>query len=284
MGHEYISGRTLSELYKFLKDNGGSYNDLTIFFQNSGIQKDENAKTDATSNKYHFLDTYIKSLNLDKFDDAQKLASFIEQVAIHPNESNSLNHVARDLLASLQRDGWEIGNGTIRWQDAQETPASSQVVITIPSEVTKLLEIIITGLPRAMYPLRNRRKNAPFLAFNNEYDVQDLLHSLLRPWIRDVRPEDYLPSYAGSNSRVDFLLPDHKIVIEAKYVRDPTHAKQIGDELIIDIAHYKARSNCKSLWIVIYDPHQLIRNPGGLISDLEHQTENIRVRVLIIPS
>ena len=138
-----------------------------------------------------------------------------------------------------------------------------------PAKVEELLEIVIRGLQRAMHPLTHRRKGVQPLIFGSEYDVQDLLHALLRPWISDIRPEEFTPSYAGTSTRMDFLLPAHYLVIETKIVRDRTHAKRVGDELIIDIDHYRKHPNCKSLWCVIYDPNQLITNSPGLKSDLE---------------
>ena len=87
--------------------------------------------------------------------------------------------------------------------------------------------------------------------FDSEYDIQDLLHSQLRPWIHDIRPEEYTPSYAGSSTRMDFLLPEHNLVIELKRVHDKVHAAKIGDELIIDIEHYRRHSQCNRLWCVI---------------------------------
>ncbi|MEJ5311415.1 MAG: hypothetical protein WHX52_16765 [Anaerolineae bacterium] len=156
-------------------------------------------------------------------------------------------------------------------------------IVEAPDNIEKLLSILILGLPRAMYPLRNRRKDAPCsIQFNNEYDVQDLLHTLLQPWIRDIRPEEYTPSYAGSSTRIDFVLAEHNIVVEVKYVRDQTHAKKIGDELIIDIARYRTHPQCKQLWIVVYDSSRLIKNPDGLKLDLEKHSESIRVRTYIL--
>lgn len=108
-----------------------------------------------------------------------------------------------------------------------------------PSNVEDLLMVLLRGLRRAMHPLTHRRKGAQQLTFSNEYDVQDMLHALLRPWVSDIRPEEFTPSYAGSSTRMDFLLPAHGLVIELKFVRDRTHAKRIGDELIIDIEHYR---------------------------------------------
>lgn len=138
-----------------------------------------------------------------------------------------------------------------------------------PTKVEELLEVIIRGLRRAMHPLTHRRKGIQPLSFGNEYDVQDLLHAMLRPWISDIRPEEFTPSYAGSSTRMDFLLPDYALVIEIKIIRDRAHAKKVGDELIIDIEHYHRHPKCKKLWCVVYDPGHLITNASGLKSDLK---------------
>ncbi|HIF9245321.1 TPA: hypothetical protein ACX6Q2_000138 [Photobacterium damselae] len=154
-----------------------------------------------------------------------------------------------------------------------------------PSNVEDLLKIIIKGLPRAMQPLMHRRKNAQSLTFASEYDIQDLLHSMMRPWISDIRPEEFTPSYAGSNTRMDFLLPDYNLVIETKRVRDKGHSSKVGDELIIDIEHYRRHSRCEHLWCVIYDPNLHIINPQGLINDLEGKRKTpdgtVQVKVFI---
>lgn len=157
-----------------------------------------------------------------------------------------------------------------------ETPAeasrvSERVVHATPAKpitVEELLEVIVRGLRRAMHPLTHRRKGVQPLSFGNEYDVQDLLHALLRPWISDIRPEEFTPSYAGSSTRMDFLLPAHRLVVETKIVRDRAHAKRLGDELIVDIEHYRRHPSCRGLWCVVYDPDNLITNAQGL-KDLE---------------
>lgn len=155
-----------------------------------------------------------------------------------------------------------------------------------PSSIEEVLSLIVRGLPRAMQPLVHRRKNVPALPFATEYDIQDLLHSQLRPWIADIRPEEFTPSYAGSNTRMDFLLPAHNLVIETKRVRDKHHAKKVGDELIIDIEHYRRHPNSDHLWCVIYDPELYISNPSGMISDLEGNRSTpdgeVNVKVIIV--
>lgn len=155
-----------------------------------------------------------------------------------------------------------------------------------PTKVEELLEVVVRGLRRAMHPLTHRRKGIHSLSFTSEYDVQDLLHALLRPWINDIRPEEFTPSYAGSSTRMDFLLPAHCIVIETKIVRDRAHAKRVGDELIVDIEHYKRHPQCLSLWCVVYDPDHYITNAEGFMKDLQGNrsspdgTVNVRVFIL----
>jgi hypothetical protein len=147
--------------------------------------------------------------------------------------------------------------------------SASQPPTIVPSEIDALLRILISGMPRAIFPLAQRRKNALSLSFDSEYDIQDLLHAMLRPWVADIRPEEYAPSYAGKMSRMDFLLPKYKTVIETKRVRDRSHAKDIGDELIIDIEHYRRHPECDYLWCAVYDPNRLLPNPNGLKNDLD---------------
>ena len=68
------------------------------------------------------------------------------------------------------------------------------------------------------------KSTIPEIDIQNEYDVQDLLHAILKLEFDDVRAEEYTPSYAGSNSRMDFLLKNEQIVIEVKktsqYLKD----------------------------------------------------------------
>lgn len=157
---------------------------------------------------------------------------------------------------------------------------------TKPEEIGDLLEILLRGLRRAMHPLTHRRKGAQALSFSTEYDVQDLLHALLRPWVADIRPEEFTPSYAGSSTRMDFLLPKHKVVIELKFVRDTSHAKRIGDELIIDINHYQCHPDCEHLWCAVFDQDHLLPNAEGLKTDLNGQRSTkdgeVHVRVLVL--
>jgi hypothetical protein len=109
------------------------------------------------------------------------------------------------------------------------------------------------------------------------------LHSLLKIYFDDVRPEEWNPSYAGSSTRSDFLLKDEQVIIEVKKTRAGLKAKQLGEQLIIDIAHYKNHPDCKSLYCFVYDPEGYISNPKGIQSDLSRKENGFQVIVNIVP-
>lgn len=131
--------------------------------------------------------------------------------------------------------------------------------------------------------IRKRHDDRSTIQISDEYDVQDLLHSLLRLHFDDVRPEDWTPSYAGGANRMDFLLKEEEIAIEVKMIRKGLRDKEIGDQLIIDIAKYQNHPNCKCLYCFVYDPDGDIRNPRGLEKDLMELGKGFHVKVLIRP-
>jgi REase_DpnII-MboI len=131
--------------------------------------------------------------------------------------------------------------------------------------------------------LRNRRTGREPIVVNDEYDVQYVLAALLETRFEDVRPEEWTPSYAGGSNRVDFLLKKEAVLVETKMTRDGLTDRRLGDELIIDIAHYKQVMDCRALVCFVYDPGHRLSNPHGIENDLSRITDGLDVRVLIRP-
>ena len=131
--------------------------------------------------------------------------------------------------------------------------------------------------------LKRRHAGRSTLDITDEYDVQDLLNAILRLHFEDVRPEEWTPSYAGGNNRMDFLLKEEEISIEVKMTRDGLKDKEVGEQLIIDIAKYKAHPQCKTLYCFVFDPEGYIRNPRGLENDLTTDHDGLSVKVYIRP-
>ncbi|AFV25348.1 hypothetical protein Mpsy_3149 [Methanolobus psychrophilus R15] len=143
---------------------------------------------------------------------------------------------------------------------------------------------ILSKFPVVAKQLLIRHNNKETLVIEDEYDVQDLLHALLKLYFDDIRAEEWTPSYAGGSSRMDFLLKSEQIIIEVKKTRSKLGDKEIGEQLLIDIGKYSIHPDCKTLICFVYDPEAKIRNPMGLEKDLnEKSTEELRVITKIEP-
>lgn len=159
--------------------------------------------------------------------------------------------------------------------------------LALPNEVPigalSRIECVLSRFHMVARALSDRRGAGKPLKMDDEYDVQYLLNALLAVDFDDVRPEEWTPSYAGSSGkRMDFLVKRDGIVLEVKKTRDTLKAKDVGDQLLIDIGHYKTHKDCQTLVCFVYDPGQLIANPVGMINDLEVQsTTGMKVRVIV---
>jgi hypothetical protein len=82
---------------------------------------------------------------------------------------------------------------------------------------------------------------------------------------------------------MDFLLPEIETVVELKKSRPSMSAKDLGEQLIVDITKYKNHPLCRALYCVVYDPEGRIANPRGVENDLNSETGEVTVRVMIVP-
>lgn len=147
-----------------------------------------------------------------------------------------------------------------------------------------ILEKIFNRFHQVARQFRNRYDSRETIDVKDEYDVQDLIHALLKIYFDDIRPEEWTPSYAGGSSRMDFLLKDEHLVVEVKKTRDSIRDKQIGEQLILDITKYRAHPDCKTLVCFVYDPEGLVSNPTGLENDLyKLSIDELKVSVYVAP-
>lgn len=151
-----------------------------------------------------------------------------------------------------------------------------------PDELA-LIERLCTRFHIVARQLAHRHADRSTILIADEYDVQDLMHGLLRLHFDDIRDEEWTPSYAGGGSRVDFLLKDERIVIEIKKTRAKLRAKEVGEQLLIDRERYQSHPDCKTLVCFVYDPDGFIQNPTGIENDLRRNSGSLNVRVFIAP-
>jgi REase_DpnII-MboI len=155
------------------------------------------------------------------------------------------------------------------------------------SEAIRRVKTILDRFHTVAHQLTQRRSDnkqpRPTLRISDEYDVQDLLHALLKIDFDDIRNEDPVPSHAGAASRTDFSLRKYGIVIEVKMTRKGLADGEIGKQLLVDIERYQKYPDCKYLIAFIYDPGRHVKNPAGLTGDLTGKTGKITVEVMLRP-
>lgn len=149
-------------------------------------------------------------------------------------------------------------------------------------EGIEMVERICRGFSEFLFPLARRQRDRPAIAMEDEYDVQDFLHGLLRIFFDDVRPEDFSPERAGARSRIDFVLKQERIVVEAKMTRAGLGAARVGEELIVDIERYRGHPDCDALVALVYDPERQIGNRRTLETDLSGERDGLVVRVVVV--
>ena len=129
--------------------------------------------------------------------------------------------------------------------------------------VEKVLDALHSFTDCVRY-LNTRRSGGALLSLDSEAAVQDALYLMLRPWITDLIPENPMDKIGNRYSIKDFISRSSRIVIEAKFVRNTDHGKNIIKELNDDIETYRYHSHCDDLIFFIYDPDALIPDSAAL--------------------
>jgi hypothetical protein len=173
-------------------------------------------------------------------------------------------------------------------------PVPQQPVPSVPASAAA------DSLPRAVNPLdlcrrlchrfhaiarqlRLRGEYRATVAIEDEIDVQDLLHALLRVQFDNIGTDEWTPRYSSDAPRTTFLLDQDRLAVVVKKTRTGLSAKDLAEQLRLDIERYRTRERCTALFCFVYDPEGRIGNPRGLEQDLATASDHFTVDVLVAP-
>lgn len=135
--------------------------------------------------------------------------------------------------------------------------------------------------------LNTRRTGGAVLRLESEADVQDAIYLMLRPWLRDLVPEDPTGKTGNRYTIKDFLAADVGVIIETKYIRDRDHGRSISKELHDDIETYRSNRDCRDLIFFVYDPDSHIPDVSALKSAMHisrvYDGRPLRVTLIVKP-
>jgi hypothetical protein len=162
----------------------------------------------------------------------------------------------------------------------QEPVPQSPQAGSDPVELVKTLCYRFHSVARQ---LRLRGEYRATLSVEDEIDVQDLLHALLRIQFEDIGTDEWTPSYSGGAPRTTFLLNDSQLAVIVKKTRPGLNAKDLTDQLRIDAERHRSHDRCTTLVCFIYDPEGRIGNPRGLETNLTSVSDSFAIDVLVAP-
>jgi hypothetical protein len=167
-----------------------------------------------------------------------------------------------DELAAEFQDIWDSAR-----HDPWALPADEVALRVVQSRSRPdALEVIRTTCQRFQLAATELADDLPLA---DERTVARLLTAALRLQFETVLVEESTPSHAGRGGRIDLVLPDERIAIEVKFVREGRTPQQVSDELILAQTRYSSHPNCSLLVCFVYDPHHLFQNRRAVARDLE---------------
>lgn len=131
--------------------------------------------------------------------------------------------------------------------------------------------------------LRLRKDYRATLEVEDDYDLQDLLASLLKVEFDEVGADEWIPPYTGGAPRTTLFLNGEQIAVVAKKTRSGLTTKELAEQVAADSACYSTRDKCTTLFCFIYDPEGRIGSPKRLETDLTSVSDRYTVEVLVAP-
>jgi len=310
-GIEHLRGR---EIYPADRQSF-VFNPVEILGISAGLMVDEVP----IEHRKWFAETVLRGFEKDQF--RTPLSRFVAQRSLEIASASSADHVVReplDLDALSTADlvlvaATCLGFGTLdnNFLDALELSlldrilkqpfivgdaveaatcvvASQRAIARVRpsfdnSSVEERLVALCRRFPLFVERLSGRQRNRQPIVVQDEYDVQDLLHAILKLHFDDVRPEEITPSYAGNSSRVDFFLPHERIIVEAKMTREKLGQREVANELIMDATRYSKMERVDTLICLVYDPQRRCLNPISLENDVAASSTRLKVRAVVCP-
>lgn len=93
--------------------------------------------------------------------------------------------------------------------------------------------------------------NTTSIKISNEYDFQNLIHLVLRPWLPSVEAENIAIIFDGNTKNADFSIKGNSLIIEAKYI-DSTGKKNDTLKTLEGLKlFYSNNANVKALLFLI---------------------------------
>lgn len=149
-------------------------------------------------------------------------------------------------------------------------------------DVSSIVQIC-KRLRHSAQSLSARKRKKPNFVISDEYDVQDLLHAVLRAYLKQVISEEPFGKVANAASgRADLAIQKLGVLIEVKLARSAADQRRILDDFGKDLNLYAKWPHLKHLICFIYNSHLLADAEAFEELDGTREISGRRFRVKIV--
>ncbi|MBM4056231.1 MAG: response regulator [Planctomycetes bacterium] len=130
-----------------------------------------------------------------------------------------------------------------------------------------LIEKILANFSNSIIKItKNRRKAHDLFKVVDEYDVQDIIYTMLKPIFNDITDEDPVRKVGGKSSKIDFFIPSENIGLEIKMIKEnESDESKYIDELKKDFESYSIE-DMEYLICFVYDPYKKTNDANNFYS------------------
>lgn len=191
--------------------------------------------------------TYLESNNSDE----RIIYSFIEGVG-------SLTSADAAKINTFLQDANEVIDLIVLEELSQrilETQLPGSTLNNLSSY--EMIKMILANFHNASKKItQERRKDHPVFRIVDEYDVQDLLYTILKCSFPKLKEEDPTPKVGAKSNKIDLILREDGILIEVKMIKESdSNEKPFIEQLKNDIQSYHTCEWLKYLIFFVYDPY-----------------------------
>jgi hypothetical protein len=121
----------------------------------------------------------------------------------------------------------------------------------LPNSLATIIEKSLDVPSKFSNGSKAKNINNTIIKISSEYDFQNLIHIVLRPWLPSIESENIAIVYDGNTKNADFSLKGNSLIIEAKYI-DSTGKKNDTLKTLEGLKlFYSMNANVKALLFLI---------------------------------
>lgn len=124
--------------------------------------------------------------------------------------------------------------------------------------------------------------NISSLKIKSEYDFQNLIHLILRPWLPSLEPENIAVVFDGNTKNADFSVKGNSLIIEAKYIDTTGKKNDVLKTLEGLKTFYSMNSNVKALLFLILVNDNVVIDKHKIESEFSRQTSEPSICVKVL--